>query len=174
MVSNEVYFVHPKKGVRVTAPVGYSWTTLFFGPFPMMFRKKILWFFGILLLSYFTLGIANIVLGFFINKFYIKSLISDGFEIEGVKHGSVEELSPLLGIFIPVAAAAAAALVATQDSDANSDASASNSGIAPNAVTDMAKDLVEEVALNTIEEVALNTISSNIPHEEEQEEEEEK
>ncbi len=72
-----------KKGL-----VGFSWTTLFFGPWPALFRGDYGWF-GVGLLvavvSIFLAGIPaliyNIVMAFKYNKIYTKKLvIEQGFK----------------------------------------------------------------------------------------------
>ena len=70
-------------GVKIkTAPVGFSWTVLFFGFFPPLFRCDWLWAIIILLANLLTYGIGGIVLAFLYNKFYLKSLLSNGYWIK--------------------------------------------------------------------------------------------
>ena len=67
------------------APVGFSWTSLFFGFFVPMFRGDITYFFGILVLNvivaFATLGIGNIVVwlfqGFTYNKRWIRFVVGE-------------------------------------------------------------------------------------------------
>lgn len=155
MASNEVYFVHPKTGIRKTAPVGYSWTTLFFGPFPMLFRKKIKWFLLILLASIFTYWLVPIVLSFMINKLYIKSLVAEGFDAVGVKYGSVDSVASILGVALPVAALAAMTAVVASASNDTSNTNANvnetnNTNPIAHAITNTAKDMASDAVTNAV------------------------
>lgn len=68
--------IHVKK-----APIGFSWTVLFFGFFVPLFRQDWVWVIGMILLAYFTAGLSNILLAFFYNKWYINSLLNKGYKI---------------------------------------------------------------------------------------------
>lgn len=53
---------YKKEGITVSLPIGFSWTSLFFGPFPALFRGDIKW--GAIqlvvhiLVAFLTLGIT--------------------------------------------------------------------------------------------------------------------
>jgi len=81
-VSNGVEIKH--------APIGFSWTTLFFGGWPAIFRQDWLMGFVILVLSLFTWGLAGVVFAFFYNKIYLKSLFEKGYKIHALP-GNVTE-----------------------------------------------------------------------------------
>lgn len=68
-----------KNGILKEAPVGFSWTTFFFGFLPALIRGDIKW--GVVMLagSVFTSGISSLVFPFIYNKLYIKSLIENGY-----------------------------------------------------------------------------------------------
>lgn len=61
------------------APVGFSWTTLFFGFFPAMFRSDWKWALIQFLLALITSGISCFVMPFIYNKIHIKELLKKGF-----------------------------------------------------------------------------------------------
>ena len=63
--------------------VGFSWTTLFFGFFVPLFRGDVSWAVIMLLASFFTAGISNIIFAFIYNKRYTESLLKEGFEPVG-------------------------------------------------------------------------------------------
>ena len=72
-------------GVEIkNAPVGFSWTVLFFGGWTCLFRQD--WMWGILLImaSLLTWGLAGIVCSFFYNKVYIMNLIQRGFKVQAL------------------------------------------------------------------------------------------
>ncbi|KGX89739.1 hypothetical protein N781_16090 [Pontibacillus halophilus JSM 076056 = DSM 19796] len=74
-------------GVTKQVKCGFSWTTLFFGFFPALFRGDLKWaaimFITALVLGSFTFGvggfIADVVFAFTYNKTYIKELIEKGY-----------------------------------------------------------------------------------------------
>lgn len=64
------------KGVKV----GFSWTTLFFGFCPALFRGDLKWAVIMFLVSCVTFGISLLVFPFIYNKLYIKELIEKGYK----------------------------------------------------------------------------------------------
>jgi len=62
-------------------PLGFSWTTFFFGGFPALFRGD--WLTGILIIigCMFTWGVVGIVMAFLYNKMYAKKLFDKGYSI---------------------------------------------------------------------------------------------
>lgn len=70
---------HPQTGQLKQAPIGFSWTSLFFGPWVALYRGNY-WAFPIwFILNIFTCGIAS---PFFYNKFYLKYLINRGYMLK--------------------------------------------------------------------------------------------
>jgi hypothetical protein len=92
---------NPNTGITKKAPVGFSWTTLFFGGFPALFRGDIKWFFIQLLIACFTAGISNLVFAFIYNKIYVQKLLEKGFKVKDVESGSLEAAKNKLGINLP-------------------------------------------------------------------------
>lgn len=101
MANNRIYFENPRTGQLKEAPVGFSWTTFFFGPFPMLFRGNWKWFAIIFILALLTWGLSSIVFMFIINKLYIKDLVDDGFKAKSVKIGTLEQVSMSVGFQLP-------------------------------------------------------------------------
>jgi len=71
-----------KSGLTKQAPVGFSWTTLFFGVFPALFRGDFKWTLIMLLAALFTAGLAWLVFPFIYNRLYITSMIEGGYKIK--------------------------------------------------------------------------------------------
>ena len=71
-----------KIGVMKEAPVGFSWTTLFFGMFPALLRGDIKWTLIMLIAGFITFGLAFIVFAFIYNRLYITSMIESGYKIK--------------------------------------------------------------------------------------------
>lgn len=93
MAHTTIIFKHPVLGEMKKAPVGFSWTTFFFGFFPALFRGDWKWSIIILLITLiaggFTMGIGSvvcwIVFAAIYNKMYIKDLLMKGYVITGVQ-----------------------------------------------------------------------------------------
>lgn len=82
---------HAQSGVLKPAPLGFSWTTLFFSGFPALFRGDLKWAVimwivhcSMIVVSFFTFGLASlaahIAFAAIYNKRYIVELMAQGFE----------------------------------------------------------------------------------------------
>ncbi|PRX34695.1 hypothetical protein BX659_10210 [Orenia metallireducens] len=60
-------------------PIGFSWTTFFFGFFPAIFRGDIKWAIIMFLAACVTAGVSALVFPFIYNKLYIKDLLEKGY-----------------------------------------------------------------------------------------------
>ncbi|MEO8244583.1 MAG: hypothetical protein ABI832_20000 [bacterium] len=80
MAYAKIYFEHPQSGRIKEAPVGFSWTSLFFGFFPALLRGDWLMAVVMFMLGPITFGISGFVFAFIYNKIYIKHLIGEGFK----------------------------------------------------------------------------------------------
>jgi len=92
---------NPKTGAIKQAPVGFSWTVLFFGIFPPLFRGDWKWLIIMWMLMLFTLGLSNLVFMFIYNKLYIKDLIGQGFKV--MPNDDIEKHEKKLGFKLPEA-----------------------------------------------------------------------
>lgn len=101
MAYTSIIFKNPLTGAMKEAPVGFSWTTFFFGFFPAVFRGD--WKFALvqLLIGSITLGLSNIVFAFIYNKLYIKELIGAGFKAQSIASGDMNFASAKIGMQIP-------------------------------------------------------------------------
>ena len=90
---------NPNTGITKNAPVGFSWTTLFFSGFPALFRGDIKWCIIQLLLS--ITCISQLIFAFIYNKIFIQKLLEKGFKVKDVKGGILEEANKKLGINLP-------------------------------------------------------------------------
>jgi hypothetical protein len=59
--------------------VGFSWTTLFFGFFPALFRGDFKWAIIIFSVNCFSCGLARLIFMFTYNELYINDLLKDGY-----------------------------------------------------------------------------------------------
>jgi hypothetical protein len=103
MAFDTLQLKNPNTGELKEAPVGFSWTVLFWGFFPPLFRGD--WKFTaiFLLLGMFTFGASNLVFSFIYNKFFIKDLIyKEGFKVTGSKKGNLQLISNKLGLELPM------------------------------------------------------------------------
>ena len=69
-----------KNKITEKAPVGFSWTTLFFGFFVPLTRNDGIYALIMLGASIITFGIANLIFPFIYNKIFIQSLVKKGFK----------------------------------------------------------------------------------------------
>lgn len=102
MAYTTINFKNPMSGEMRRAPVGFSWTTLFFGCFPALFRSDWKWFAIMLLIGILTGGFSFLVFMFIYNKLYIKELINKGYKAVSIEDGNFEKASANVGIQIPV------------------------------------------------------------------------
>lgn len=78
----KVNLLNPETRHIKQTKLGFSWTVLFFGCFPMLIRGDFLWGIVVALINVLFFPIApivDIVLAFMYNKIYIKSLLSKGY-----------------------------------------------------------------------------------------------
>jgi hypothetical protein len=118
MAKETLHFKNKHTGQMKQAPVGYSWTTLFFTAFVPLLRGDWKWA-VIMALIIIVLGgsvaaaapsvpVASITLwtgiivGFFYNKTYIKNLITKGYEVTSVEQGDIDVVQTKLGVTLPV------------------------------------------------------------------------
>jgi hypothetical protein len=96
---------HRDSGLVKRGFYGFSWTTLFFGFFPALFRGDFITFLGgfavLVVLGIFTIGIgsgiAMIVWAFWYNKYYTRKLLERGYMFAD-SEGVVAEAKAKLGV----------------------------------------------------------------------------
>lgn len=86
--------------------MGFSWTVLFFGFFPPLFRGDWKWAIIMFLLSMITMGLSGLVFMFIYNKLYIKDLVGSGFKVKSVGMGTIDQVSQKIGVNLPALQAA--------------------------------------------------------------------
>ena len=79
MASTKVVLKHSTSSLLKEAPLGFSWTTLFFFYFPALFRGDIKWGIIMFVVSCLTLGISALVFPFIYNKIYARGLLEKGY-----------------------------------------------------------------------------------------------
>ena len=91
---------HPQTGIIKTAPLGFSWTTLFFGALPALFRGDFKWFLIQALLSIFIL--PTLIFPFVYNRIFLRQLLERGFKVQSTGGKKIEDLNARLGLRLPV------------------------------------------------------------------------
>ncbi|AAV90257.1 uncharacterized protein ZMO1_ZMO1633 [Zymomonas mobilis subsp. mobilis ZM4 = ATCC 31821] len=94
MAFDRLILTNPYNGKIRKAPIGFSWTTFFFGLWPAIFRGS--WKYALLMfLTIFpTLGLSTLIWPFIFNRLYLNSLLEDGFRLKIAERGSsVERIS---------------------------------------------------------------------------------
>lgn len=71
-----------KNGLSREVKAGFSWTVLFFGPFPFAFRGQWGWFLFGMILAIATYGISGLVLPFFANRLTARWLVEKGWRTD--------------------------------------------------------------------------------------------
>ena len=102
MAYTTIIFKNPNSGVIREAPVGYSWTTLFFSFLPALFRSDWKWAIIMLIIQICSLGLGSIVFSFIYNKLYIRDLIGNGFKALSIASGNIDFASGKIGMQIPM------------------------------------------------------------------------
>lgn len=104
MAFDTLMLKNPHTGEVKTAPVGFSWTTLFFGFIPALIREDWKWAVIFLLIGLVTWFTADIIFAFIYNKLYIKDLLyKEGFKVTGSAKGDLQYISNKLGLELPLA-----------------------------------------------------------------------
>lgn len=96
MAFDKVVVENPRTGQIRTAPVGFSWTMFFWGPFAPIFRGDWKWAIVLLIIALIAAAISGGILGwlpgvigaFMWNKSYLNRLVSDGFQLKTTERGS--------------------------------------------------------------------------------------
>lgn len=104
-MATQIKMENPRTGETVKGLYGFSWTTLFFGSFPALFRKDFITFIGtfvvLVILAVFTMGIGSTIAmlawAFMYNKYYTTNLVKKGFMFAGT-HTENELASARLGL----------------------------------------------------------------------------
>jgi hypothetical protein len=84
-------------GAVKIAPIGFSWTTFLFGPFPALFRGDFLMALAMVVVGFLTFWLGWLAFGFFYNKVYLDSLIKQGFRPFFSSNGRIEDVVVSLG-----------------------------------------------------------------------------
>ena len=95
-----INFIQPFSGRLRTAPVGFSWTTLFFGFLPSLLRGHWIGALVQFVLALATMGISGLVFPFIYNKMYIKYLVGDGYKVQSTSR-DVDRISESLNLQLP-------------------------------------------------------------------------
>lgn len=96
MAFDKAILENPRTGQIRRAPVGFSWTMFFWGPFAPMFRGDWKWAIILFIIAIIAAAVSGGFLGwlpgivgaFLWNKSYLNRLISDGFQLKATERGS--------------------------------------------------------------------------------------
>lgn len=91
MASKTVIF-EKENSIPKEAPVGFSWTSLFFGFWPAFMRKDFKTAFKWIGIGLITLSLGWFVYPFMFNKQHIKRLLADGYKAKSVSFGTIEDV----------------------------------------------------------------------------------
>lgn len=90
-MATKITMNNPITGLTKNGFYGFSWTTLFFGGFPALFRGDFITFIGLFVILFIvgvvTLGVGAlfvmVIWSFFYNKYYTRKLIEKGYRFNG-------------------------------------------------------------------------------------------
>lgn len=102
MAYTSIIFKNAETSATKEAPVGFSWTSLFFGFFPAVFRADWKWAFIQMIVQVFTLGLSTVVFSVIYNKLYIKELINAGFKAQSIANDDMDFANATVGMQIPM------------------------------------------------------------------------
>lgn len=102
MAYTSIIFKNSITGETKEAPVGFSWTSLFFGFFPAAFRADWKWAFIQFIIQVCTFGLSAIIFSFIYNKLYIRDLIGAGFKAQSIANDDMIFASYAIGMQIPM------------------------------------------------------------------------
>lgn len=96
MASAKLYLTN---GVQSkVAPIGFSWTTFFFGCLPALIRGDWKWGLIQVVLAILTSGISILVFMFIYNKLYVKDLLDNGYTVLKIEGSTEEQIKLKLGL----------------------------------------------------------------------------
>lgn len=106
-MAKSIQLKHKTSGIMKTGYFGFSWTTLFFGGFPALFRGDFLTFIGtfvvLFLIGIVTFGvgafIAMFIWAFFYNGYYTRKLLEKGYVFSDFQN-TTQEAARVLGVSI--------------------------------------------------------------------------
>lgn len=90
MAHTILHMRHPLTRHTRQAPIGFSWTSLFFGPITCMFRSDWLSAITLIILTIllFPLGVSWgvwVLQSFFYNQYFIHKLVNQGYQVDHVE-----------------------------------------------------------------------------------------
>lgn len=97
----KIILQHPTTGIIKQAPVGFSWTTAFFGPLPALLRGDFKWFFLQAILDA-LLFVPLFIFPFHYNKLHLKKLLEAGYKVKSIEGATIEALNRRLGLELPM------------------------------------------------------------------------
>lgn len=107
MAFTKLLMENPQTGAQKEAPVGVSWTVLFFCFIPPLLRGDIKW--GLIMLAFWLLSaglfsswLIHIIFMFFYNKLFIKELLAEGYKVRALDESQRQEVLNNLGMKLPM------------------------------------------------------------------------
>src|SRR5579883_2046724 len=86
---------HPRTGIIRRGFYGFSWTTLFWGGFPALFRGDFVMGLVFIVIQFLTWGVSGLILAFFYTKYYTLKLIEQGYEFADSEHNVMQARAKL-------------------------------------------------------------------------------
>ncbi|HJN23876.1 MAG TPA: hypothetical protein QF509_08225 [Rhodospirillales bacterium] len=98
MAYAKILMEHKRTGQIKQAPVGLSWTVLFFGICPTIFRRDWKGFVVMMVATVLSFGSSNIIFLFIYNKLSIKDLLLNGYRVKELTNITEDKLEKYLDV----------------------------------------------------------------------------
>ena len=107
-MATRIALTHKETGIMKDGFYGFSWTTLFFGFFPALFRGDFITFLGgfviMVIVGAATAGVGAVIIAiawaFMYNKYYTRKLLERGYKFASTEAENARAAS-VLGIVMP-------------------------------------------------------------------------
>ena len=99
-MATTIMMQNPQTGIVKKGFYGFSWTTLFFGGFPAIFRGDLVEGVLVLVANFLSFGLVSFVWAFIYNKRYTLKLVQQGYQFSG-DEASIAMARSRLGIIDP-------------------------------------------------------------------------
>jgi hypothetical protein len=100
MAHSTLVFENPRTGQIKQAPVGFSWTVLFFNALPALFRGHWTGFAIMAICAFLSFGLSGLVFMFIYNRMYVNHLLGEGYKVASASR-DVAYIERKIGMELP-------------------------------------------------------------------------
>jgi hypothetical protein len=96
MAHSNVTMISDERHDITSAPIGFSWTTLFFGFFVPLFRNDYMWAIIMMVFSVLTLFVSNIPFAFLYNRIYLTKLLKQKYTVCNIEGDNPDKVIKMI------------------------------------------------------------------------------